>query len=93
MRHLSAIDDVYSGVISDHRAATEKIGELDPVTEDLFIGQLRQLELFQWFIRAHLKDSSGDVVFRDAGSNGTKNGNGAKNGAKRGAKAAATRAR
>ncbi|MBI5088248.1 MAG: DNA starvation/stationary phase protection protein [Actinobacteria bacterium] len=68
VRHLSALDSVYSGVIEDHRAATKKIGEIDPVTEDLFIGQLRQLELFQWFIRAHLKDSSGDVVFRDSGA-------------------------
>lgn len=68
VRHLAALDGVYSGVIEDHRAATEKIGKIDPVTEDLFIGQLRQLELFQWFIRAHLKDASGDVVFRDGGS-------------------------
>ena len=68
VRHLSALDDVYVGVIEDHRRATEKIGQIDPVTEDLFIGQLRQLELFQWFIRAHLKDASGDVVFRDGGA-------------------------
>lgn len=68
VRHLSALDEVYSGVIEDHRKATERIGKIDPVTEDLFIGQLRQLELFQWFIRAHLKDASGDVVFRDGGS-------------------------
>lgn len=71
VRHLSALDSVYSGVIDDHRKVTEKIGQIDPVTEDLFIGQLRQLELFQWFIRAHLKDSTGDVVFRDGGSNGS----------------------
>ena len=71
---------MYSGVIEDHRKATEMIGKIDPVTEDLFIGQLRQLELFQWFIRAHLKDASGDVVFRDGGSQasaeGRKNGSG-----------------
>ncbi|MCU1359410.1 MAG: polymerase sliding clamp subunit [Ilumatobacteraceae bacterium] len=78
VRHLAALDHVYSGVIEDHRSATEKIGKIDPVTEDLFIGQLRQLELFQWFIRAHLKDASGDVIFRDGGtpqaSNGRSNG-------------------
>lgn len=86
VRHLSAMDDVYSGVIADHRAATEKIGEIDPVTEDLFIGQLRELELFQWFIRAHLKDASGDVVFRDAAS-GASSKNGAKSGARNGTRA------
>jgi starvation-inducible DNA-binding protein len=76
VRHLSALDDVYTGVIEDHRRATEKIGQIDPVTEDLFIGQLRQLELFQWFIRAHLKDASGDVVFRDGGVPNASAGNG-----------------
>ena len=76
VRHLSALDDVYAGVIEDHRRATEKIGQIDPVTEDLFIGQLRQLELFQWFIRAHLKDASGDVVFRDGGAPHASSGNG-----------------
>lgn len=80
VRHLSALDSVYSGVIQDHRTATEKIGQIDPVTEDLFIGQLRQLELFQWFIRAHLKDAAGDVVFRDGGSNGSSSNGSSSNG-------------
>lgn len=86
VRHLSALDGVYSGVIEDHRSATEKIGQIDPVTEDLFIGQLRQLELFQWFIRAHLKDASGDVVFRDGGAPDAKS-HGKSNVAKSNAKA------
>jgi starvation-inducible DNA-binding protein len=64
VRHLMALDAVYSGVIEDHRAAQERLGELDPVSQDLFIGHLGQLELFQWFVRAHLKDSSGDVSHR-----------------------------
>jgi starvation-inducible DNA-binding protein len=67
VRHLSALDDVYSGVIADHRAAIEHFGGIDPITEDLFIGHTRDLELFQWFVRAHLKDAEGDVVFRNAG--------------------------
>lgn len=66
VRHLSALDDVYNGVIADHRAALKRIADLDPVTEDLFIGHLSELELFQWFVRAHLQDASGDVVFRDS---------------------------
>lgn len=64
VRHLSALDAVYSGVITDHRRVIERLGELDPISEDLFIGHTAQLELFQWFVRAHLQDSDGDVVFR-----------------------------
>ena len=65
VRHLSALDAVYSGVVGDHRKAVEKFGELDPVTEGLFIDHLTELEQFQWFVRAHLQDSSGDVTFRN----------------------------
>jgi starvation-inducible DNA-binding protein len=66
VRHLSALDDVYSGVVADHRRAQQELADLDPVSEDLVIGQLRHLEQFQWFVRAHLQDASGDVIFRDA---------------------------
>ena len=68
VRHLSALDAVYSGVITDHRKAVEQLGDLDPVTEDLFIGHLADLEQYQWFIRAHLQDATGDVVFRQTDS-------------------------
>ena len=64
VRHLAALDAVYSGVIGDHRAAQAELAELDPVSEDLFIGHLADLELFQWFVRAHLQDETGDVVHR-----------------------------
>jgi starvation-inducible DNA-binding protein len=63
VQHLVALDDVYTGVIADHRRAVEAVGG-DPVTEDLLIGHLGELELFQWFVRAHLKDATGDVVHR-----------------------------
>ncbi|NNE11682.1 MAG: DNA starvation/stationary phase protection protein [Ilumatobacter sp.] len=66
VRHLSALDAVYTGVISDHRAALEQLRELDPITEDLFVGHLADLEQYQWFVRAHLQDASGDVTFRDS---------------------------
>lgn len=66
VRHLSALDEVFSGVIADHRGAIELFGDLDPITEDLFIGHTAQLELFQWFVRAHLQDADGDVVFRNS---------------------------
>ena len=64
VQHLMALDSVYSGVVGDHREAVSRLGELDPVSEDLLIGHLRDLELFQWFVRAHLKDAAGDVVHR-----------------------------
>jgi starvation-inducible DNA-binding protein len=57
--HLGALDSAYSGVISDHRAARAEVAELDPVTEDLLLGQIRSLEQYQWFVRAHLEDSAG----------------------------------
>ncbi|NLT25674.1 MAG: DNA starvation/stationary phase protection protein [Microbacteriaceae bacterium] len=60
--HLAALDLVYDGVIADHRAAMESIGELDPVTEDLLIGQISELEKFQWFVRAHLSDAEGELA-------------------------------
>lgn len=61
VEHLAALDIVYNGVIEDHRGAIQKVGELDPVTEDMLIGQVKELELFQWFMRAHLENSGGDL--------------------------------
>ena len=52
--HLSKLDEVYQGVTSSHREAIDELGDLDPVSEDLLIGQLAELELFAWFIRSHL---------------------------------------
>ena len=60
--HLGALDLVYSGVIADHRAAIEETEEADPVTQDMLITQTRQLELFHWFVRAHLENAHGRLV-------------------------------
>lgn len=57
--HLGALEAVYSGVIADHRSAQSRLAEVDPVSEDMVIEQLRQLEMFQWFVRAHLESDSG----------------------------------
>ncbi|MGW6737444.1 Dps family protein [Streptomyces sp. NPDC055013] len=57
--HLGALDVVYTGVIEDVRAAIKVVGEIDPATEDLLIEQLRDLEQFQWFVRAHLESAGG----------------------------------
>jgi len=59
--HLAALDLVYDGVVSDHRAAVEKTEELDPVTQDMLIAHLHELELFQWFVRAHLENAGGEL--------------------------------
>jgi len=54
--HMEALDSVYHGVISDHRSAIDETAELDPVTEDLLVGQAKQLELYHWFVRSHLAE-------------------------------------
>ncbi|NBM16924.1 Dps family protein [Streptomyces sp. GC420] len=60
--HLGALDLVYTGVIEGQRAAITEVGELDTATEDLLIGQLRNLEQFQWFVRAHLETARGTLA-------------------------------
>ncbi|MFJ4677533.1 MULTISPECIES: Dps family protein [unclassified Kitasatospora] len=64
--HLGALDLVYTGVITDLRNAVEQAGKIDPATEDLLIEQLRDLEQYQWFVRAHLESSSGTLATADA---------------------------
>ncbi|GAA4113974.1 DNA starvation/stationary phase protection protein [Nocardioides fonticola] len=60
--HLGALDLVYQGVITSYRAGIKELEELDPVTQDMFIAQTEQLELFHWFIRAHLEDKAGQLA-------------------------------
>jgi len=64
--HLGALDVVYNGLLGDHRKAQEAVGDLDAVTEDMLIGQIKQLELFHWFVRAHLETVGGDLSTGDA---------------------------
>lgn len=64
--HLGALDEVYQGVISDHRKAQAATADLDPVTEDMIIGQTKILELFHWFVRAHLENTGGQISTADA---------------------------
>lgn len=56
--HFKALDGVYDGVISDHRAAMKVVGDLDPITEDLLTGQIAKLELYQWFVRSHIETAT-----------------------------------
>lgn len=64
--HLGALDLVYVGVIDSHRKAIEELEDLDPVTEDLIIGQTATLELYHWFVRAHLENATGSLITNDA---------------------------
>jgi starvation-inducible DNA-binding protein len=61
IEHLAALDLVYTGVIADHRKVADEVEETDPVTNDLLITQLGQLELFHWFVRAHLENAGGEL--------------------------------
>jgi starvation-inducible DNA-binding protein len=65
-QHLGALDLVYGGVTADHRSVLEEVGETDPITQDLLIGQTAQLEQFHWFIRAHLETPAGDLDTKGA---------------------------
>ena len=62
--HLGALDSVFTGVIEDHRKVRAALADLDAVSEDMIIGQLAELEQFQWFIRAHLETSAGELGSR-----------------------------
>jgi len=66
MAHLGALDKVYERVIAGHRDATYEVVDLDSVSEDLLIGQTAKLDLYHWFVRAHLEDTAGHLPTSDA---------------------------
>lgn len=68
LEHLGALDLVYNGVIKDHRDAVQATDEPDLITQDMLIEQLRELELFQWFVRAHLENAGGKLSTAGAGT-------------------------
>jgi starvation-inducible DNA-binding protein len=68
IEHMAALDIVYAGVIDAHRAAMDDVGRLDPVTEDMLIKQAGQLELFHWFVRAHVENAGGALATAGARS-------------------------
>ena len=57
---------VCAGIIEAHRGAIDITEELNLVTQDLLIGQSRQLEEFHWFVRAHLEAPDGSLITGDA---------------------------
>jgi starvation-inducible DNA-binding protein len=66
--HLAALDLVYTGIIEDTRKAIQRLDDLDLVTQDILIGHAGELEKFQWFVRAHLENSGGQLANRGATS-------------------------
>jgi len=64
--HLAALDLVYTGVIEDTRKCIETFEDLDLVSQDMLIGHAGELEKFQWFVRAHLENSGGQLANRGA---------------------------
>lgn len=62
LEHLGALNMTYDGVIANHREALTKLEKLDLVSQDILIGQTAQLEQFQWFVRAHLENSTGALA-------------------------------
>ena len=44
-------------VIENVRESLKVSGDIDPITEDIFIAQSAELEKFQWFVRAHLDNA------------------------------------
>ncbi|MGM0524610.1 MAG: DNA starvation/stationary phase protection protein Dps [Pseudomonadota bacterium] len=59
--HLAELDKVYSGINKDHRDALNALADLDPVSEDMLISQLAELEQYQWFVRAHIESATGEL--------------------------------
>ena len=64
--HLAALDLVYTGVIEDTRKCIETFDDLDLVSQDMLIGHAGELEKFQWFVRAHLENSGGQLANQGA---------------------------
>ena len=60
--HLAALDLVYTGIIEDTRKNIERLDDIDLVSQDLLIGHSGELEKFQWFVRAHLESSGGQLA-------------------------------
>ncbi|MGP6174746.1 DNA starvation/stationary phase protection protein Dps [Corynebacterium sp. A21] len=59
--HLAELNKVYVQIVEGVRESISVAGDLDPVTEDLLIGQAAELEKFQWFVRKHLEDPKGNI--------------------------------
>jgi len=62
MSHLGALDLVYQNVIISQRQAIDALDQVDPVSQDLLVGQAGVLERYHWFVRSHLTDFAGGMA-------------------------------
>ena len=51
--------------LQDPELYRDLIALLTRTTTDMLIGQIKGLELFQWFIRAHLQNTAGELATGD----------------------------
>lgn len=82
LAHLAAVNLVYNGVIEDTRKGIEKLEDLDLVSQDMLISHAGELEKFQWFVRAHLENSGGELVSAGASTEKSAAGKAKANGRK-----------
>lgn len=54
-QHIQKVADLYTTVLERLRESMAEAGDIDPVTEDIYISQAKELEKFQWFLRAHVE--------------------------------------
>ena len=59
--HLSELNQVYVGVIDDHRRGFAQLSEIDQVSSDMLVQHTQALEQHHWFVRAHLEDRAGHI--------------------------------
>ena len=70
--HLGALDLVYTGVIESHREAIDATRGDRPGHPGPADRPPAQLELFHWFVRAHLETPDGSLVTEGADSEKTR---------------------
>lgn len=68
-RHIQELDAAYENVLQAHRECVSSTEEPDPMTQDMLIDQARQLEQFQWMVRAHMESAAGGLE-RQTGKDG-----------------------
>ena len=52
---VATLSDHLESMVRKGRQHLRRMGELDPITEDLVIGMVGSLEKHQWMLRSHLK--------------------------------------
>lgn len=59
--HIRKLAELYTTVIERLRESLAEAGDIDSITEDIYISEAAGLEKFQWFLRAHIEDENGNI--------------------------------